>query len=86
MTIREYRVELILDAFLLAVSVGVSTFQATNTLTKAEVDRYMVVLEKAVPVEWEERNELLVRTRRGKRQSKSVERTARIELSQRQLT
>ena len=76
MTIREYRVELILRAFLLAVFVGVSTFQATNTLTKAEVDRYMVVLEKAVPVEWEERNELLVRTRRGTRQSKSVERTA----------
>jgi len=58
-----YRFELILSAILLAVFVGVSTFQATNTLTKAEVDRYMAVLEKAVPVEWEERKEFLVRLR-----------------------
>lgn len=59
----KYRFELILGAILLAAFFGVLAFQATSTLTKAEVDRYLAVLEKAVPAEWEERNEFLVRLR-----------------------
>lgn len=60
---KKYSFELILGAILVAVFLAASAFQATSKLTKAEVDRYMAVLEKAVPVEWEERNEFLVRLR-----------------------
>lgn len=60
---KEYRFELILGAILLAVFVGVSTFQATSTLTKAEVDRYIATLEKSLPVDWEERAEFIARLR-----------------------
>jgi uncharacterized protein (DUF1330 family) len=60
---KKYSFELILGAILVAVFLATSAFQSTSKLTKAEVDRFMAVLEKAVPVEWEERNEFLVRLR-----------------------
>lgn len=60
---KEHRFELILGAILLAVFAVASAFQATSTLSKADVDRYMAILDKAVPVEWEERNEFLARLR-----------------------
>lgn len=60
---KKHRFELILGAILVAVFLAAQAFQSANKLTKAEVDRYMAVLENAIPVEWEERNEFLVRMR-----------------------
>jgi len=60
---KTYRVELIVGLLLVAVFLGVSTWQSAATLSKADVDRYMTILEKAVPVEWEERDEFLRRLR-----------------------
>lgn len=60
---KKYRFELILGVILVAVFFAASAFQATNTLTRAEVDRYIATLEKNIPAEWEERGEFIARLR-----------------------
>ena len=62
---KTYRVDLIVGLLLVAVFLGVSTWQSAATLSKADVDRYVTILEKAIPVEWEERDEFLRRLRTG---------------------
>jgi hypothetical protein len=60
---KRYLVEFVLGAVLVVVFFGVSAWQSASTLSKSEVDRYIGILEKSVPVEWEERNEFLTRMR-----------------------
>ena len=60
---KRYLVEFVLGAVLVAVFFGVSAWQSASTLSRSEVDRYIGILEKSVPVEWEEHNEFLTRLR-----------------------
>jgi hypothetical protein len=38
-------------------------WQSSKTLSKTEVDRYIGILEKSIPVEWDERNEFIASVR-----------------------
>ena len=59
---KTYRVDLIRRA-VAGGSLRSIDWQSAATLSKADVDRYVTILEKAIPVEWEERDEFLRRLR-----------------------
>jgi hypothetical protein len=60
---KRYFVEIILGAVLLIAFLGVSIWQSSGKLSKQEVDRYVGILEKSVPLEFEERSEFITRMR-----------------------
>lgn len=60
---KKYFVEVVLGIVLVLLFFAVSAWQSSDTLSEAEVDRYIGILEKGIPVEWEERNEFIARMR-----------------------
>jgi hypothetical protein len=63
MQMKRYFVEIILGIVLLIVFFGVSTWQSSGELSRQEVDRYVGILEKSVPPEFEGRREFITRMR-----------------------
>ena len=65
---KKYFVEIVVGIVMVLIFLAVSAWQSSETLSKTEVDRYIGILEKGLPVEWEERNEFIARMREwGKR-------------------
>jgi hypothetical protein len=65
---KRYLVEIVVGIVMVLVFLGVSAWQSSDTLSEAEVDRYIGILQESIPVEWEERNEFITRMREwGKR-------------------
>jgi hypothetical protein len=68
MQMKRYFVEVVLGIVMVLIFLAVSAWQSSETLSKTEVDRYIGILEKGIPVAWEERNEFIARMREwGKR-------------------
>jgi hypothetical protein len=63
MQMKRYFVEIVLGVVLVVVFFAVSAWQSSETLTKAEVDQYIDIMEKNLPIEMEERNEFIARMR-----------------------
>ena len=65
---KKYFFEIVVGIVMVLIFLAVSAWQSSETLSKTEVDRYIGILEKGIPVEWEERNEFIARMREwGKR-------------------
>ena len=65
---KRYLVEVVLGIVMVLLFLAVSAWQSSETLTKAEVDQYIDIMEKNLPIEMEERNEFIARMREwGKR-------------------
>jgi hypothetical protein len=60
---KKYRFEIILGAALVAAFFAVSAWQSVGRLSQAEVDHYIGILEKGVPMEMENRDEFIARLR-----------------------
>jgi hypothetical protein len=60
---KRYVVEIIVGIVMVLLFLAVSAWQSSGTLTKAEVDQYIDIMEKNLPVEMEERNEFIARMR-----------------------
>lgn len=60
---KKYRFEAILAVVLIALFFAVSAWQSAGKLSKAEVDRYIGILEKQLPKAMEDRSEFLSRLR-----------------------
>ena len=60
---KRYFIGIVLSAVLIAVFSGASAEPSGGALSKAEVDRYIGILEESLPVEWEERDEFIARMR-----------------------
>jgi hypothetical protein len=63
MQMKKYFVEIVLGIVMVLIVLAVSAWQSSETLSKTEVDTYIGILEKGIPVEWEERNEFIARMR-----------------------
>jgi hypothetical protein len=60
---KKYFVEIVVGIVMVLIFLAVSAWQSSETLTKAEVDRYIDIMEKNLPVEIEERDEFIARMR-----------------------
>jgi len=60
---KRYVVEIIVGIVMVLLFLAVSAWQSSGTLTKAEVDQYIDIMEKNLPIEMEERNEFIARMR-----------------------
>ena len=60
---KRYFVEIVVGIVMVLIFLAVSAWQSSETLTKAEVDRYIDIMEKNLPVEIEERDEFIARMR-----------------------
>ena len=60
---KRYVVEIVVGIVMVFIFLAVSAWQSSETLTKAEVDQYIDIMEKNLPVEIEERNEFIARMR-----------------------
>ena len=60
---KRYSVEIVLGIVLVFVFLAVSAWQSSDTLSEAEVDRYIDIMEKTLPVDMKERNEFIARMR-----------------------
>jgi hypothetical protein len=63
MQMKTYRPEALLGLASAGVMLGVSALQSTRKLSQADVDRYIGILERDVPLELENREEFIARLR-----------------------
>jgi hypothetical protein len=60
---KKYFVEVVLGIVLVLVFLAVSAWQSSETLSEAEVDRYIDIMEETLPADMKERNEFIARMR-----------------------